>query len=86
MMTGKELRQMPHSSIYFSVRDLGGAHGSKAVKRELDTLPGVTSVSISQADRCIAVDFDPTGVDQDKIARRLAALGLEIDGIRDRFR
>ena len=77
---------MPHSSIYFSVRELGDSHESKAIKRELDTLPGVTSVSVSQADRCIAVDFDPTGVDQTRIAQKLTSLGLEIDEVRDRFR
>lgn len=77
---------MPHSSVYFSVRDLGNEHRSKAVKRELDALPGVTSVSVSQSDRCIAVDYDPAGVDRDRLYRRLTELGFKVDRVRDQFR
>ncbi len=74
------------SSVYVSVRDLGGDHRSKAVKRELDAFPGVTSVSVSQSDRCIAVDYDSTGVDREQICRKLTELGFEVDQVRDRFR
>ena len=56
------------------------------IKRELDTLPGVTSVSVSQSDRCVAVDFDPTGVNQEQIGQKLTSLGFEIAEVRDRFR
>lgn len=77
---------MPRSSAYFSVRSLNGASDAKTIKRELDSLPGVASVSVSQSDHCIAVDFDPTGVNCAQISRRLTDLGFEISDIRDRFR
>lgn len=76
---------MPRSSAYFSVRQIDERDG-KAVKRALDALPGVASVGVSRTDRCIAVDFDPTGVSREQISDRLAGLGLEVDHIRDRFR
>ena len=77
---------MPRSSAYFSVRTMKGAADTKRIKRELDTLPGVTSVSVSQSDRCVAVDFDPTGVNQEQIGQKLTSLGFEIAEVRDRFR
>lgn len=66
---------MSHESIYFAMRPLSG-HQAKAIKRELDTLPGVTSVSVSQAEGRVAVDYDSTGVRPDAIRRKLEDLGL----------
>ncbi|MGM9638218.1 MAG: heavy-metal-associated domain-containing protein [Butyricicoccaceae bacterium] len=42
----------------------------QAIKRELDALPGVQSVSVSQTGR-IAVDYDTTGTDAARIAGQL---------------
>ena len=77
---------MPRSSAYFSVRTLKGAAGTKRIKRALDTLPGVTSVSVSQSVRCVAVGFDPTGGNQEQIGQKLTSLGFETAEVRVRFR
>ena len=44
-------------------------HDVKLLKRELDTLPGVTSVSVSSGGQ-LAVDYDATGVRQADILKR----------------
>ena len=44
---------MPHLSTYFTLEEAAGAHGVKRLKEGLDTLPGVTSVSVSDSG-CVA--------------------------------
>ena len=51
---------MAHLSTRFSLEQPADRHAVKQLKRELDTLPGVTSVSVSGSR--LAVDYDPTGV------------------------
>lgn len=50
------------ASAYFTLEEISNKHDVKAIKRELDTLPGVLSVSISDDSKRVAVDFDTTGV------------------------
>ena len=45
---------------------------------ELDTLPGVTSVSVSGSR--LAVDYDPTGVRRADIQQKVQSLGFGIQG------
>ena len=52
---------MAHLSTYFSLEHPASSHDAKELKRELDTLPGVTSVSVSSGGQ-LAVDYDATGV------------------------
>ena len=44
---------------------------------ELDTLPGVTSVSVSSGGQ-LAVDYDATGVRQADILEKIQALGYHV--------
>ena len=53
---------MSKESAYFKIENLNGQHGSKQIKRELDTLKGVISVSVNTENHRVAVDFDSTGV------------------------
>lgn len=50
----------------------------KLLKRELDTLPGVTSVSVSGGR--LAVDYDSTGVRREDIRQKVQSLGFGIQG------
>ena len=52
-------------------------HDVKLLKRELDTLPGVTSVSVSSGGQ-LAVDYDATGVRQADILEKIQALGYHV--------
>ena len=69
---------MAHLSTYFSLEHPASSHDAKELKRELDTLPGVTSVSVSGGR--LAVDYDPTGVRREDIQQKVQSLGFGIQG------
>jgi len=71
---------MAKASIYFDLENLNGKRGAAKVKRQLDMLPGVISVSINDDHKSVAVDFDTTGVNQSQIRNQLDDLGLTICG------
>lgn len=68
---------MAHLSTYFSLEHPASSHDAKQLKRELDTLPGVTSVSVSSGGQ-LAVDYDATGVRQADILEKIQALGYHV--------
>ena len=69
---------MAHLSTYFSLEHPASSHDDKELKRELDTLPGVTSVSVSGGR--LAVDYDSTGVRREDIRQKVQSLGFGIQG------
>ena len=69
---------MSQASAYFTLGDLDNQHDQKAIKRDLDTLPGVRSVSISDSSGRVAVDFDTTAVQPDQIRKLLEKMGYAI--------
>ena len=73
--TKAEVIVMSKASVYFTLGHLDDKHDIKAIKRELDTLPGVYSVSISGSSNRVAVDFDTTGVQPDQIKKQLEKMG-----------
>lgn len=68
---------MAKASAYFTLSGLDEKSDGKAIKRELDALPGVLSVSVSDSG-CVSVDYDTTGVHSAQIAQRLEKLGYQI--------
>lgn len=68
---------MAHLSTYFSLENGGTLPDEKLLKRGLDALPGVTSVSVSDRG-CVAVDYDSTGVRQEQIRQRVQELGYQL--------
>ena len=73
---------MSKASLYFTVDEVNGKHDVKELKRELDTFPGVISVSVNDKAESIAVDFDTTGVKQEQLEKRIEKLGYEITSVR----
>ena len=69
---------MAHLSTYFSLEHPASSHDAKELKQELDTLPGVTSVSVSGGR--LAVDYDSTGVRREDIRQKVQSLGFGIQG------
>ena len=55
-----------------------GKHDVKEIKRELDTLHGVTSVSVNADTDLVCVDYDSSGASYDMIEHKLNQLGFEI--------
>lgn len=69
---------MPNSSIYFKAENAGGRHDIKEIKRTLDEIPGVSSVSVNADSGRIAVDYDSTGTSREEIHSRLSSLGIRL--------
>lgn len=69
---------MPKASIYYTLSNLDGKHSIQGIKRELDTLQGVCSVSVNDSSNRVAVDFDTTGVQSDRIGNQLEKMGYKI--------
>ena len=61
---------------YLSMHPTG--HDVKNIKRGLDTVPGVRSVSVSQNGR-VCVDFDETATSAPAIGRALLQIGYRTD-------
>lgn len=70
-----EVIVMSHKSAYFQLNNVGGLHNIKEIKRELDKLDGVTSVSVNASKNMVAVDYDNTGVQFSQISGSLEKLG-----------
>lgn len=71
---------MSKESAYFLIGNLKSKQDLKNIKKQLDTLKGVISVSVSDADSRLAVDYDNTGVKHRDIEDRLKGLGYEVAG------
>ncbi len=69
---------MPKESAYFTLENLSGKHDTKILKQQLDTFPGVISVSVSPQKKCVAVDFDNTGVDSNRLEKKICELGFTV--------
>ena len=70
------------ASAYFTVGNLGGKHGEIELKRALDTLHGVTSVSVSEKSGSVAVDYDTTGESCERIQKKIKDLGYDVMDVR----
>ena len=69
---------MANESAYFNLDNIDGKHDVKEIKRVLDALPGVASVSVNAETNQVAVDFDSTGVQSDRIQSKLEKAGYTI--------
>ncbi len=72
---------MSKASAYFTVGNIDGKHDVKELKRELDSLRGVLSVSVNEQTERIAVDFDTTGTKQECIHKKIEKLGYHISEV-----
>ena len=68
---------MTRANACFTVGGISGKHNVKEIKRELDTLPGVLSVTVSNDSR-VSVDFDTTGVQTGRIEKQLTDMGYQV--------
>lgn len=70
---------MPHESAYFSINKDVGLHDTGLLKRALDSIPGVTSVSINKDECSVAVDYDNIGATHSAIQKKIEILGYPIE-------
>lgn len=64
---------MAQVSIQYSLDNKLDAHDVKHIKMKLDTLHGVSSVSVNMQDAIICVDYDDTKVLEEQIEEVLHA-------------
>ena len=69
---------MSKASIYFDLENAGSKHDIKEIKKQLDKIPGVFSVSVGNECGQVAVDFDTTGTNPNQIRNRFKDMGYEI--------
>ncbi|SBV96648.1 conserved hypothetical protein [uncultured Eubacteriales bacterium] len=74
-----EVILMSHASAYFNLEKVDGKHNVKVLQKDLNTLPGVMSVSVNSHSGSLAVDYDTTGVTHAQIQRKIEGLGFSID-------
>lgn len=67
---------MSLKSISFQSQPPIRKHDTKEIKRALDTLPGVTAVSVNENVGHITVDYDNSAVNLDRISKKLSQLGI----------
>lgn len=70
---------MSKNSVYFNISDLSGKHDVKNIKKELARYPGVLSVAINEAKNSVAVDYDSTGITEDRLKKRVKELGYTVE-------
>lgn len=69
---------MSKASIYFTLSRADGKHDVKEIKKTLNMLPGVESVSVNEDSDYVAVDYDTTGVLYDRIQKQLENAGYKV--------
>ncbi|WP_444641485.1 heavy-metal-associated domain-containing protein [Caproiciproducens sp. R1] len=69
---------MAKASAYFDLENMTDQKDVQTIKKELDTLHGVISVSTNTHTGRVAVDYDTTGVEQSRIENKLQRLGYKI--------
>ena len=64
--------------MIFELEQAGGNRDAEKIKRDLDAIPGVLSVSVSRDCGRVAVDYDTTGPRPDELRDALASCGCGI--------
>ena len=70
-------------SVYFEVKNVQDKHDLKQMKKGLDTLYGVLSVSVNQKEHRVGIDYDTTGVTGQQIQAYLNDRGYTVTGVYD---
>lgn len=69
---------MSKASVYFQLERPEDKRNCKEIKRRLDSIPGVLSVSVSRGHETVAVDYDTTGTDPDQLRKELDGCGCAV--------
>ncbi len=73
---------MAVQSAYFMVENLNGKRDAGRIKQGLDTLLGVTAVSVNTDSGRLAVDFDDTAIEAAAIRDTLDDMGFTFCPVR----
>lgn len=70
-------------SVYFEVRNVHDKHDLKQMKKGLNTLYGVLSVSLNSKEYRVGIDYDTTGITGQQIADYLNDRGYTVTNVYD---
>jgi copper chaperone CopZ len=71
---------MAKASVSFTLGQGADRKDSAQIKRALDSIPGVLSVSVGRDGDRVAVDYDTTGTGTEKIRKLLEKQGFRVAG------
>ena len=66
---------MSKQSVYFNVEEMTQPSDTKKIKKGVDLIRGVISVSVNYETKNVAVDFDSTGTNSEEILKEVEKLG-----------
>lgn len=69
---------MATETINIPVSGMSCSHCAGTVKKALDKIPGVESVSISIDEGIVTVDYDKTATNEEKIKEAISDTGYEV--------
>lgn len=69
---------MANETANLIVENVSGKHDVKEIKRELDAIHGVTSVSVNEQRNLVCVDYDSSGASYDEIEHCLNTMGFSV--------
>lgn len=69
------MNEMFEDSAYFALHSVDGCHDVKNLKKELDALPGILSVSVNAEDNSVSVDYNTNDISRETISQHLSELG-----------
>lgn len=67
--------KMFEDSAYFALSSVDGRRDVRSLKRALDALPGVLSVSVNAEDNSLSVDYNGNDISRETISQQLSDLG-----------
>ena len=62
-------------SVYFNVEEMTQPSDTKKIKKGVDLIHGVISVSVNYETKNVAVDFDSTGTNSKQILHEIEKMG-----------
>lgn len=65
-------------SIQYALDQPLDTHDEGNIKRKLDEIPGVRSVSLNLKSRLLCVDYDDTATDEQAITKRLSNMNYPV--------
>lgn len=69
---------MSRESVYFLINKIDEKYDIKNIKRELDSLKGILSVSVNDKTNRVAVDYDAKDVEKHHIKNKIINMGYHI--------
>ena len=69
---------MAKASAYFDLEGPQDKHEAARIKKQIDSIPGVISVSVNARSGRVAVDYDTTGTGPEQIRSQLSGCGCRI--------